>query len=778
MSLKSTDGAVRLFREHEMGSTKQMFVSTSTGEGRSRASISLEDDQSAETALEPTPDDEDYATAVQDHGPSPGEPQPSPRLAVLWSGDEGGGSSRVNPSLPTSWDISYPRDTCSLYKPSWHVFWQVYTIYLVLMVALLLAHSQPWRTSERPLQSCTNSGCMELERVLAKLSNASVDACDDFYGHVCGGHRPGGEFRVLQQHSLYALLGNALSGTDPVAYPGDVRPLIYFYKRCLQVMKAPPVEAAEVRSLLAHYNLSAEVFELADRAVVIEHLARLATQGDFVPALRVRRTAALDSRSRNTNNSIEEECWLEPGSPSRLAILDAAIRSGQVAALLSTALQLTIRTGEMEQAADLRGNRSTDDGSEGGAATAGAATDVRVLLSDSPLWAAALSDSVPFLEAADFACRVTEPDTVSAELSLLEAAPLQSLRLYLLLCCTAGLLRSELRKFEPGFWAEGACVDDLRRVHRVQLWNRLLWLVVKPWNKDLQVREQVHAVRQQLVLYVGQSSAPFELKLNVTDALRNLSLAYDSVRKPEESSLGLEQERQLSKHLDPAARNATGEWKWSYYAMLDQLAARKAASSTDVADAALPQLTFNYTESRLHLSLGVLVPPSFDERYSKDMLAATLGFWVARAIVGAQRDVTPGWGLATCLSAQAGTGLSLREKDALFTAALAFKVTLDSALQLSGNRLATPREHDRVRLVFRTACASICSSSSPHPSRHEDERPGRRPPVREGSDGGWRRADADRTTCHAAVLNAPLFFRLFGCEPTSRMAQAGVCPLA
>ncbi|KAH7965781.1 hypothetical protein HPB49_010819 [Dermacentor silvarum] len=612
-------------------------------------------------------------------------------------------------------------------------------------------------------------------------------------------------------------------------------------------MRAQPVEAAEVHSLLAYYNLSAEVFESADRAVVIEHLARLAAQGDFVPALRVRRVAALDSRSSNTNNSIEEECWLEPGSPSRLAILDAAIRSGQVAALLSkvrrvrdvrktkelrtflrhsalvsissgatvlcgsrcnpimpahipfssaallppsyastanltqlhwNALQQTIGPGEMELAADLRGNRSSDDVSEGDASTGGEAVDVRRLLSDSPLWVAALNDSMPFLEAAGFVCRVTEPDTVSAELSLLEAAPLHSLRLHLLLCCTADLLRSELHKFEPGFWPGGACVDDLRRVHRVQLWNRLLWLVVEPWNKDLQVREQVHAVRQQLLLYVSQSSAPFELKLNVTDALRNLSLVYSSAQTPGESSAALEQRLSKVQPQDPAARNSTSDRNLSYYAMLDELAARKAASGTDVDDAALPRLTFNYTESRLYLSLGALVPPSFDERYTKDMLASTLGFWAARAIIGAQRDVAPGWGLATCLAAQAGVGLSQREKDALFTAALAFKVTLDSALQLSGNRLETPRERDRIRLVFRTACGSICSSSSRYPSHHEAGQPERRPPIREGSNGGRRRAVADRTTCHAAVLNAPLFFRLFGCEPTSRMAQAGVCPLA
>ncbi|KAL1474713.1 hypothetical protein MTO96_037785, partial [Rhipicephalus appendiculatus] len=61
---------------------------------------------------------------------------------------------------------------------------------------------------------------------------------------------------------------------------------------------------------------------------------------------------------------------------------------------------------------------------------------------------------------------------------------------------------------------------------------------------------------------------------------------------------------------------------------------------------------------------------------TQDVLAATLGFWAARAIISAQRDVAPGWGLATCLSAQAGVGLSVREKDALFTAALAFKVSL------------------------------------------------------------------------------------------------------
>ncbi|KAL1475145.1 hypothetical protein MTO96_037502, partial [Rhipicephalus appendiculatus] len=95
-----------------------------------------------------------------------------------------------------------------------------------------------------------------------------------------------------------------------------------------------------------------------------------------------------------------------------------------------------------------------------------------------------------------------------------------------------------------------------------------------------------------------------------------------------------------------------------------------------------------------------------------DVLAATLGFWAARAIISAQRDVAPGWGLATCLSAQAGVGLSVREKDALFTAALAFKVSLDSALQLTNNRLASERERGRIRLVFRAACGSICSASS------------------------------------------------------------------
>ncbi|XP_075722527.1 uncharacterized protein LOC142765420 [Rhipicephalus microplus] len=202
--------------------------------------------------------------------------------------------------------------------------------------------------------------------------------------------------------------------------------------------------------------------------------------------------------------------------------------------------------------------------------------------------------------------------------------------------------------------------------------------------------------------------------------------------------------------------------------MLDELATQKAALHTDVADAALPQLAFNYTESRLYLSLGALVPPSFDERYSKDVLAATLGFWVARAIISAQRDVAPGWGLATCLSAQAGVGLSVHEKDALFTAALAFKVSLHSALRLTNNRLASEQERDQIRLVFRAACGSICSATSSRDPHRV---------VRQEDNEGWR-LDARRTVCHAAVLNVPVFFRLFDCEPMSRMAQAGVCPLA
>ncbi|XP_037508472.2 uncharacterized protein LOC119384908 [Rhipicephalus sanguineus] len=475
-------------------------------------------------------------------------------------------------------------------------------------------------------------------------------------------------------------------------------------------MTGPVVDAAEMHSLLAHYNLSVEVFESAARDVVIEHLVRLAAHGDYVPALRVRHVGAPTSHSSNTSKSSGDECWLEPGSPSRLASLDAAILSGQVAALLSKALQLTISTNEVEQAAALRGNRSSDDGSEfeRDAAATAELMDVRRLLSDSPLWVAALNASLPFIEAANFICRVAEPDTVSAELHLLEAAPLHSLRMYLLLCCTADLLRSELRKFDAGFWAAGACIDDLRRMHRVQTWNRLLWLVVQPWNKDLKVREQVYSVREQLLLFVSQSSAPFELKLNVTDALRNLSLAYARSREPDDSAVALDQQQSKQPDLE---RNESADRKWPYYAMLDELAMRKAASRTDGADAALPQLAFNYTENRLYLSLGALVPPSFDERYSKD-----------------------------------------------------------SALQLTNNRLATERQRNRIRLVFQAACGSICSASS---SRD----PERRPLVRSEDSDGWR-LDAHRTVCHAAVLNAPVFFRLFDCEPTSRMAQAGVCPLA
>ncbi|KAL1480542.1 hypothetical protein MTO96_050936 [Rhipicephalus appendiculatus] len=280
------------------------------------------------------------------------------------------------------------------------------------------------------------------------------------------------------------------------------------------------------------------------------------------------------------------------------------------------ALQLTISTDEVEQAAGLRGNRSSDNDPEfeRDAAASTELVDVRRLLSDAPLWVAALNASVSFIEEANFICRVAEPDTVSAELHVLEAAPLHSLRIHLLLCSMADLLHSELRKFDAGFFAAGACIDDLRRMHRVQTWNRLLWLVVQPWKKDLKVREQVHSVREQLLLFVSQSSAPFELKLNITDALRNLSLAYARPREPEDPAVAL---GQLQSKQPDLTRNDSVDRKWPYYAMLDELATRNAASSTDVADAALPQLSFNYTESRLYLSLGALVPPSFDERYSK-----------------------------------------------------------------------------------------------------------------------------------------------------------------
>ncbi|KAL3175738.1 hypothetical protein MRX96_000927 [Rhipicephalus microplus] len=63
-------------------------------------------------------------------------------------------------------------------------------------------------------------------------------------------------------------------------------------------MTGPVVDAAEVHSLLAHYNLSVEVFESAARDVIIEHLVWLAAHGDLVPALRIHRNVATpDSQS-------------------------------------------------------------------------------------------------------------------------------------------------------------------------------------------------------------------------------------------------------------------------------------------------------------------------------------------------------------------------------------------------------------------------------------------------------------------------------------------------
>ncbi|KAK8784561.1 hypothetical protein V5799_009066 [Amblyomma americanum] len=384
---------------------------------------------------------------------------------------------------------------------------------------------------------------------------------------------------------------------------------------CLLVMKDHLVDAVEVHALLARHNLSAELFRSAERATVIEHLARLAEHGDLVPALRVRHAAAPhDVASSNTSDD-GEECWLQPGSPFRLASLEPAIRTGQLATLLSKALHLTINAGDLELAAKLRGNRSADE--HYAPAVEGEVVDVPSLLLDSPLWAAALGDSARFLEEKHNTCRV---------------------------------------------------------------------------------REQVHAVRHHLLAYVDHSSAPFEQKVNVTDALRNLSLAYTRARDPESSAVQLE----------------------------------------------------------LH--------------YGKDLLAATLGYWAARTILDAQRDVSPGWSLSTCLSVQAGGILSAQEKAGLFATALAFKVALDSAQELSGNRLATPRDRARMRLVFRAACGGLCELPSGRNLASKDA-PTRRMQSKFSVVDGHR-------MCHAAVLNAPLFFLLFGCEPTSQMSQTGVCPLS
>ncbi|XP_077512814.1 uncharacterized protein LOC144124006 [Amblyomma americanum] len=586
----------------------------------------------------------------------------------------------------------------------------VYGLYLILVASLLLAHSKPWTQSEPHSEACSTAGCTELERVLESLSNASVDPCDDFYEHVCGGlHGAAGEegvprqrplgFRALQRRSLNELLARTLATADPDSFPGDVRPLIYTYKYCLLVMKDHLVDAVEVHALLARHNLSAELFRSAERATVIEHLARLAEHGDLVPALRVRHAAAPhDAASSNTSDD-GEECWLQPGSPFRLASLEPAIRTGQLATLLS---------------------------------------------------------------------KVADADVVAAELHSLETAPLQALRLHLLLCSTANLLRSELRKLGPTFWPGGACVDDLHRAYPMRAWNRLLWLVVQPWNKDLQVREQVHAVRHHLLAYVDHSSAPFEQKVNVTDALRNLSLAYTRARDPESSAVQLE--LHYGKLPDMGWNVTSGDRKWPYYATLDYLMANKPTPESAAADAALPEMAFNYTEHRLYLSLGALVPPAFDDDYDKDLLAATLGYWAARTILDAQRDVSPGWSLSTCLSVQAGGILSAQEKAGLFATALAFKVALDSAQELSGNRLATPRDRARMRLVFRAACGGLCELPSGRNIASKDAPTRRMQPKFSVVDG--------HRMCHAAVLNAPLFFLLFGCEPTSQMSQTGVCPLS
>ncbi|KAH6939185.1 hypothetical protein HPB50_016493 [Hyalomma asiaticum] len=66
-TIKKMKELTRLFREREISSTKRMFSSTSTGEGpSSRTSTSSEDDQSVETAMEASPTNEEYSTAVQE----------------------------------------------------------------------------------------------------------------------------------------------------------------------------------------------------------------------------------------------------------------------------------------------------------------------------------------------------------------------------------------------------------------------------------------------------------------------------------------------------------------------------------------------------------------------------------------------------------------------------------------------------------------------------------------------------------------------------------------
>ncbi|XP_077552625.1 uncharacterized protein LOC144167125 [Haemaphysalis longicornis] len=281
----------------------------------------------------------------------------------------------------------------------------------------------------------------------------------------------------------------------------------------------------------------------------------------------------------------------------------------------------------------------------------------------------------------------------------------------------------------------------------------------------------MHAVRRQLTAYVNLSSCPSEVKMSVIDALRNLSLTYTGTPHAKEPSPA----RVQSSALDTQADNNSRD---NYYTMLAHIALRKTFPDVPMADTALPAITFNYTERRLYVSLGELVPPSFGEDFGKDLLAATFGFWMARTVVASLPDVGPGTHTALCVQQQVdiqagfqAANYSTEETNVsgLFSAAVAFKVALDTAMEFaSGDTLATPGHRARLRLLYRAVCGGLCLV----PLKFAD-------PAASAAESGpapFGSKEAGKL-CRAAVANSPLFFLLFDCEPTSRMAQAGVCSL-
>lgn len=100
----------------------------------------------------------------------------------------------------------------------------------------------------------------------------------------------------------------------------------------------------------------------------------------------------------------------------------------------------------------------------------------------------------------------------------------------------------------------------------------------------------------------------------------------------------------------------------------------------------------------------------------------------------------------SCLLSQAS--LEGHPQQALFGSALGFHAVYVSAVSATASLSV-----DTKRLLYHVACSTFCGDDFA------------REPV------------TSSMLCNAAVANTPEFFALYGCEPVTRMAQAGVCEI-